>query len=73
MLCKFEIWVVWLLILKILELDNEFKLLKILVDVAFKLLIWVVCPLILKILELDNEFKLFKILVDVAFILFIDK
>jgi hypothetical protein len=46
--------------------DNEFKLLKIVVDVVFKLLIF-------NIELVDNEFKLLKVVVDVAFILLIDK
>jgi hypothetical protein len=46
--------------------DNEFKQLRIVVDVLFKLFI--------DNTELvDNEFKLLKIVVDVAFQLFIDK
>ncbi len=46
-------------------MDNEFKLLNIVVDVAFKLLI--------NNLELvEKLFKLLKIVVDVAFKLFID-
>jgi hypothetical protein len=46
--------------------DNEFKLLNIVVDVAFNLLID-------KVEFCDNEFKLLNIVVDVIFKLLIDK
>ena len=45
-----------LLMLKLLYVDNEFKLLKIVVDVLFKLLID-------NIDDDDNEFKLLKIVI----------
>ena len=61
--------------------DNEFKLVNIVVDVAFKFAIDAVWPftnpnivvdvafklLILKIELVDNEFKLLNVVVDVAF------
>jgi hypothetical protein len=52
-------------IFKLLYDDNEFKLLKIVVEVLFKLLID-------NVDDVDIEFKLLKIVVDVLFKLFID-
>ena len=57
---------------KIELVDNEFRLLNVVVDVAFKFDIDVLLLFINNILFVDKLFKLLNIVVDVAFILLID-